>query len=81
MNHTDVMAATRALEEALRDQEKARTIWLIARVAHPAVLDVTATERYAEASNAVADAQDAYDHAVIESQAEYLRGTFGEQTA
>lgn len=79
MSHADVMTATRLLEEALRDQEKARTVWLIARVAHPSVLDVTATERYAEASNAVADAQDAYDHAVMEAQADYLRGGLGVQ--
>lgn len=77
MNHTRFMDATKALEDALKVQERARAVWLVSRVAHPAVLDVTVAEMYCEASNAVAMAQDRYDEAVIEAQSEYFRTEFG----
>ena len=73
MTHAKLMDATRALEDALKDQEKARLVWLIERTAHPSVIDPMASELYCEASNAVADAQQRHFDAMSEAQAEYLR--------
>ena len=74
MSHADLMKATKALEEALEDQKRARVVWLVNRVAHPGVVNIDLAERYCESSNAVANAQDAYDAAVMDEQASYLRG-------
>lgn len=79
MTHAKFMDATKALEEARKAQEMARAIWLLARVAHPMALDITAAENYCEASNAVADAESRFDEAQMEAQAEYFNTEFGRQ--
>ena len=73
MTHAKLMEATKALEDALKVQEKARLIWLIERTKHPMVIDPMAAELYCEASNRVADAQQRHFDAMSEAQAEYLR--------
>lgn len=81
MSHADLMVATKTLEDAIKDQEKARLVWLVNRVAHPGIVDIDLAERYCEATNAVANAQGAYDEAVMNAQAEYLRTELGDREA
>lgn len=63
--------ATDELERANRDAETKRLAWLVARVAHPAVLDVDAALEYAEAANLAAEAQKCFDEAQVEALAEW----------
>ena len=64
--------ATDELERANRDAEQKRLAWLVARVAHPAVLNVDAAEEYAEAANLAAECLKKWEEATIEAQAEYF---------
>jgi hypothetical protein len=73
MSHANLMAATKRLEEAIDDQEKARLVWLVNRVAHPGVVDIDLAEAYCDAANAVANAQSDWDAACIDAQADALR--------
>ena len=74
MTHAKLMDATKALEDALKAQEKARLIWLIDDLAHSGFHNPELSEDYNRASQAVWVAQRVYDEAIAEAQAEFLRG-------
>lgn len=65
--------ATDELERANRDAENKRLVWLVARVAHPSVLNVDAAIEYAEAANVAAERLREWEEATIEAQAEYFQ--------
>lgn len=64
--------ATDELERANRDAENKRLAWLVARVAHPAVLDMDLALEYAEAANVAAELLKQWELASIDAQAEYF---------
>ena len=63
--------ATDELERAQREAERARLAWKIGQAAHPSMVDIDTLEAYCEAANAAAEAQNDYDTAVAEAQAEW----------
>jgi hypothetical protein len=74
MSHADMMVATKALEDALKDQEKKRLVWKLACVGRDFLAMDESVWKYAEACDLVAIAQRAHDDAVSQAQAEYFRG-------
>jgi hypothetical protein len=69
MSEFKLRFATDELERAQRQQESARLAWKAARDSSPTEYALDEMEAYCWASNECAEAQRAYDLAVIESQA------------